>query len=473
MPEGNLDLLAIKRGTITAPAGCGKTQLIAEALTRHTHQKPILVLTHTNAGVAALRTRLERLGVRRFAYRLSTIDGWAMRLISTFPKRSGHDPAILSLQRPRDDYQAIRGAAYRLLKAGHVQDALAATYSRLVVDEHQDCSLVQHAVVYFAATALPTVVLGDPLQAIFDFAGTLAGWEEHVCKHFPPAGELTIPWRWKNAGEEGFGLWLLDVRKKLLAGEAIDLRTAPPNVSWIALNGHEDHEKLLRACRVRPPNEEGTVLIIGDSRNPAGQRQFASQTPDAVTIENVDLRDLVSFAAALDLSASSALESVVGFAESVMTNVGGSDVLRRVDSLRRGTARNPANDVEQAALGFLARPSHAGVRNLLGEIGRQTGVRNHRPGILRGCIRALQLAEMPDGPSFKEAAIRVREQSRALGRPLPRRAVGSTLLLKGLEADVSVILNGSDQSRRNLYVAMTRGSRRLVVCAPDAVLNPE
>ncbi len=61
MPE--IDLLEISRGTVVAPAGCGKTHLIADALSRHTGTKPILVLTHTNAGVAALRGRLERAGV--------------------------------------------------------------------------------------------------------------------------------------------------------------------------------------------------------------------------------------------------------------------------------------------------------------------------------------------------------------------------------------------------------------------------
>ena len=81
-----LDLLGIERGLIVAPAGCGKTQLIANALTRHTDGKPILILTHTNAGVGALRQRLTRAGVKPSAYRLSTIDGWSMRLVSTFPR---------------------------------------------------------------------------------------------------------------------------------------------------------------------------------------------------------------------------------------------------------------------------------------------------------------------------------------------------------------------------------------------------
>src|SRR6266540_2521296 len=117
MPGDDIDILAINHGSITAPAGCGKTQLIADALKRHVEAKPVLVLTHTNAGVVALRNRLDRANVPSNSYRLSTIDGWAMRLISTFPQRSGHDPRILNLADQRSDYPNIRGAAANLLKA--------------------------------------------------------------------------------------------------------------------------------------------------------------------------------------------------------------------------------------------------------------------------------------------------------------------------------------------------------------------
>ena len=78
-----------------------------------------------------------------------------------------------------------------------------------------------------------------------------------------------------------------------------------------------------------------------------------------------------------------------------------------------------------------------------------------------------------DGMAFHDAAIRMREQNRLIGRPLPKRAVGSTLLLKGLEAEVAVVLNADDLNARNLYVAMTRGSKALVVCSRSPVLNPQ
>src|SRR5260370_25404467 len=159
--EEDIDLLAIDRGLVTAPAGCGKTELTARALARHKQPKPILVLTHTNAGVAALRGRLNRAGVSSKNYRLGTIDGWAMRLISTFPQRSGHSPKLLELVSPGKDYPEIRITAAKLLQSGSVSEILSSSYGRVVVDEYQDCSTLQHAIVVNAATVLPTVVLGD------------------------------------------------------------------------------------------------------------------------------------------------------------------------------------------------------------------------------------------------------------------------------------------------------------------------
>ena len=97
-------------------------------------------------------------------------------------------------------------------------------------------------------------------------------------------------------------------------------------------------------------------------------------------------------------------------------------------------------------------------------------MRTHRPAVLRAAITALQSCDGTERNSFYDTAIRAREQNRILGRPLPKRAVASTLLLKGLEADTSVILNASDLDARDLYVAMTRGSKRLVVCSDKPVL---
>lgn len=468
-----IDILAIERGAITAPAGCGKTHLIAEALTRHAGVKPIMILTHTNAGVVALRGRLDALRVPSNSYRLATIDGWAMRLISTFPRRSGHDPDLLNLAHPATDYPNIRVAAAKLLKAGHINDVLRASYDRLIVDEYQDCSIRQHALVTYAAQSLPTVVLGDPLQAIFGFGGDeLADWDE-VTKYFPVVGQLSTPWRWINAGAGPLGRWLLEVRGKLLRGEAIDLREGPAGVTWVELDGSDDHAKRLAAARVRAPGRDACVLIIGDSTNPPSQRQFASQTPGAVTVEAVDLRDLIAFARRFDLNGPEALDQLALFAESVMANVGAADFVGRVRALGRPGPEAAFGDAERVALDFVRQPNYLAAVDVLVEMGKLPGVRTHRPAVLRACVRALQMCHGTEGLSLTDAAIRMREQNRLVGRPLPRRAVGSTLLLKGLEGDLAVILNADGLDSRNLYVAMTRGSKGLLVCSSAPVLKPD
>lgn len=465
------DLLTIARGLVVAPAGCGKTELIARALHRHRGDRPVLVLTHTNAGVAAMRARLSRAQVPSASYRLATIDGWAMRLIGTFPRRSGHDPTILTGRSP--NYVAVRQFAAGLLATGHVNDVIGSSYARLMVDEYQDCSRLQHSIVAWLAQLLPTTVVGDPMQAIFGFDARdpLAGWEAEVSALFPLVATLSDPWRWTNAGADVLGRWLLAVRSDLEAGRRIDVRQAPAGVQWVPLDGTvADHPKRLAAARTSAPVRDGTVLIIGESRSPAGQQSFASQTPGAVTVEAVDLKDLVDFAESVDLSAADATSRILHFAGRLMTNVGPAEMLQRLESLRSGRARNPASAAERAALEFEADRCHSRVATLLAELNRQSEVRVYRPAVLRACMQALQRCHQND-VTFAEATVSMREEYRVLGRAVPRRAVGSTLLLKGLEADVAVILHAGGLDARNLYVAMTRGSRQLVICSSSPLLG--
>lgn len=155
-------LLDVPRGSVTAPAGCGKTQLIADMLKYQAPGKPALVLTHTNAGRAALEIRIKKAGVPGGAARVSTIDSWASGLARKFPRRCGLPLQVLNVENPRSDYVTIRNAVAAMLAAGHLDDALKATYSRLLVDEYQDCGLEQHAIVTAVAKSLKTIVLGDP-----------------------------------------------------------------------------------------------------------------------------------------------------------------------------------------------------------------------------------------------------------------------------------------------------------------------
>lgn len=470
MPAPEIDIFQARHGSVTAPAGCGKTQLIADALGLHTGKKPVLVLTHTNAGVTALRSRLHRAGILNSMYRVSTIDGFAMRLAARFPLRTGLNPEVLRLLNPNADYPAIRRAVQQLLEAGHITETLASTYSRLLVDEYQDCTVTQHAIICALSQVLPTCILGDPMQAIFGFKEPLVHWEHQAQAAFPPIGALKTPWRWRLAGMEELGIWLLEAREKLRQGQPLDLREVPDGIQFVPLNQGTEPQQRLVAARTEAPTRDGRVLVIGDAMNISGRHQITLNTPGATAVEAVELKDLVSFSQRFDLASTAALQQLTEFASSLMTAVEASKLLRRVETLRGGRAKVPPTPAEAAAVFFVAEPSFANSISLLQALAGQHGARVYRPEVLHCCIAAMRAAEVSG--DFISAAIQARERNRHLGRALGRRAVGSTLLLKGLEADVAVVLEPERMTPQHLYVALTRGARRVVICSSSPLLRP-
>ena len=108
-------LLATERGLVVAPAGCGKTYLLAETVKANTIGR-ILVLTHTRAGVAVIRSRL--VNVPSSSYRVDTLDHWAAWIATRFPATSRYEPT----NTPRD-YDLAKQAAVRLLEGSTIRDS--------------------------------------------------------------------------------------------------------------------------------------------------------------------------------------------------------------------------------------------------------------------------------------------------------------------------------------------------------------
>jgi DNA helicase IV len=75
--------------------------------------------------------------------------------------------------------------------------------------------------------------------------------------------------------------------------------------------------------------------------------------------------------------------------------------------------------------------------------------------------------------SVFEAASSVRERLRHQGdKRIPNRAIGSTLLLKGLEADHCMILDAqaNGMNANNLYVALSRGAKTITIFSRNAYI---
>jgi len=457
------------RGSVVAPAGCGKTQAIVDALIEHGGHAA-LILTHTNAGVAALKSRLSKAKVPSQSFRLSTIDGWAMRLANTFPRLSAA-PASLD---GRVDYPATRRAALRAVASRALDAPIRATYSRLVVDEYQDCSRDQHAIILSLAERLKTCVLGDPLQRIFDFRpADHPDWDGNVESAFPRIGEFTTPWRWINAGQGPFGEWVLSLRPALLGGLPIDLRGAPANVTWVPLPSDAAalHVAQARAVNGIRPLPGQSLLIIGDSKNRQSRSDFARKMPGLNVVEPVDLGDLVDAATAIEAASGlHRLRATLDFAGQVMTEVDIAGLGKRLQSLQAGTARNPADGVETACLRFAQDDGYSTVNGVLRALAGSSR-RTFRHHLLAAMFDALSRILHRPGMSLVEATVAAREQRRVLGRALPSRAVGSTLLLKGLESEHAMVLNADDMNARHFYVAVSRASHSLTIFSGSPVLR--
>lgn len=158
-------LIASLPCSVELPAGGGKTWLLVDTIRQVANQSgKALVLTHTNAGVHSIQNKMRDLGVDPKAAHVGTITSLAFELVRSYSRIAGLEvPEIPDWD---NSVQYVEGAQ-RVLRNRHVRDVLTISYSHLLIDEYQDCSLAQHALVLELAQAIPAcAVFGDRLQGI-------------------------------------------------------------------------------------------------------------------------------------------------------------------------------------------------------------------------------------------------------------------------------------------------------------------
>lgn len=459
-------------GLIVAPAGCGKTHLITETLKIPT-DKPYLVLTHTTAGVAALKQRLKKLNVPSKHFKIATIDGWALRVANMFPSCN----VTITPDNPAAFYPQLRRNVNTFLVAGHIGEIIQASYSRLLVDEYQDCNNDQHSLVCALSKFIPTVVFGDPMQCIFDFSGPMPCWNTVVTAYFPILSTLNTPWRWNNAGTPDLGQWILDCRVSLMQGNNINLQSCPQYVHWNQLSN--DFQTNLKnwtnaQYHIRKDNPDAdSLLVIGDSRRKESRHNFARMAHGIEVVEPVDLIDVVSMASTFDtIQGMELAEQVLTSASAMMTGVGQANIFKRLQSILTGHNRIPATQLEIATKNVVEQGSLISIKNLLNQLENETTTIIFRRGAFTALKDAISMAISDPGKTMEVSANIIQEQRRHHGeRRIPQRAIGSTLLLKGLEADHSLILDADTMNARHLYVALSRGAKSITIFSKNYVVG--
>lgn len=464
-------------GYIVAPAGYGKTYLIAESTARSAGRQ--LILTHTYAGVNALRRKMRTLGVSDKLYHIDTIASWSLRLSLSYTGTSGWQE-----ERPADNerWNALYDACARLLDHVFIRRIVRASYDGLYVDEYQDCSIAQHGIVVKLVRDLPSRILGDPLQGIFDFARqNPVDWARDVEGRFERLGALEVPHRWIQAGANDLGTWLDGVRQSLEQGQPIDLNADRPAAVRV-IQANADPQALIQSqgntCRYFQCDRAHTVIAIHKgsqeykakchklSRNLSGR--FSS-------IEEVEGKDLFSFIRKIDRARTDTarLKEIIAFAKRCMTAVeqnlpAGTVRGEHIDV--RANTRNP--EAARKANAYLAAPSSAAMSGFLLALKETAGVEVIRADLFNRALGVLSKHVLHPELSLAEAAEKYHGEFRYKGRPVGRRRlVGTTLLVKGLEFDHAIVLDAASLSRKELYVALTRGARSLTVISTNPVLN--
>lgn len=461
MPTTPEEFAASDRGCVVAPAGCGKTRLIADAITALPDTRQ-LILTHTHAGVHALRHILHERGVAPSRVRVGTIDGFALRWAAAYPKTSG-----LTASTPRDDEWAeVHPAAQQILQWPLTVDHLRRVFDGLFVDEYQDCTHNQHRMIETVAEALPTRVVGDPMQGIFDFRpdDPLVEFEEHVFPTFQRLEDLTVPHRWADFNPD-LGHWLHEARLAIEAGDSPDFESGPISV----LAG--DPAVVKARCK-ELVGEGGSVVVIraqapqahGFARGLGGLYQ---------SMEEMECRDLFTTAEALSSSVGTERAAILyGFSQKIVAGLGNTGTLGgRIDSYREGeipTILTGKFGAVVAALNDFALSGDPAIgRTAVQLLVDASGKKPFRRELLTEMDRSLAYAASHPAVSLSESAWRVRDVTRRRGRRPWRLTVSRTLLVKGLEYDHSVLMDVAQLEPKHLYVALTRGSRSLAVVSSE------
>ena len=453
---------------VVLPAGAGKTELIARAtgFASETAGRQ-LILTHTHAGVHALRARLARLGVAPQSYILTTIAWWALKWALHYPSVSG-----LRITQPDtpDEWNAVYEGVRLVLANPHLASSVRESYGGGFVDEYQDCTLRQHSLSLALAQLLPLRVLGDPLQGIFGFTRESVLWSRDVESSFVPLQVEEHLWRWAESNPK-LGEWLLELRKALLEGEPIDLAAA--SIKWKPTVSPASQISTSKAVA---HDEAASVVAI--LKWPSQCHSLAKKLGGAFSsMDELESKDLLKHAEAIDLASSGcavALE-LLRVARECVTGLPGTVTTMQTnleaDRLPRVTASTPNVPVVQAVLAIAESPTPANVLAAAETIEAIPGVFVHRIEFWQAIKRSIAVQRDEELDSTQAAAVIVRDRMRENGRAAQQRTVSRTLLVKGLEYDHAVVLNAGVLDAQEFYVAATRGRRTLNILSEKRVLR--
>jgi len=457
-----LDFSLTDQAVIIMPAGCGKTELIAKSVSYSSNtDKRQLILTHTHAGVKSIYDRLKKFGVPQKNYFIDTIDGFSLQYTSAFPINSGlgygFDPSS-------NEWDKVRNSATEIFSQNCAKRIINASYCGLYVDEYQDCSLTQHQIILELAKLLPTRIVGDPLQGIFDFGNNrIVNWYTDVFPNFErlEKDNKWIPYRWLNKNE-GLGQWLFEIREIIKREGTINLANVPNGVSW----KFKTPSNQKAACKAKLNTAETAVAI---HHLPNQAHRFAHDLGGSyLSMDETESKELYSWLDKFEISqGTDRIIAVIDFACACFVNVS-TNLKPFKNMFTTGTFTITERNKNYPLFTELSRINQSSdwkfVLASLKLIASMADAKLFRGDLWFGFYRVIYEKVLTGtDSSFDQIAWSLKINEKIYGRKLAKHLVSRTLLIKGLEFDHAIILDADVLNAKELYVAMTRGTKSLTI----------
>ena len=441
-------------GFVESPAGCGKTEAIVRTVGMYCNGRQ-LILTHTHAGVDALRQRFRKHSVPTSKYHIDTIAGWSWGWVRKYPDNADYTGSTEIAQ-----WDDVYAAMSMLLQKDFVKLGVLNSYTGVIVDEYQDCTVPMHQLIVQLKSLLPCRVLGDDLQGIFGFRDDpLIGWCDVTGEFANDLGALETPHRWIKAENEALGRWLLNTRSEFRQEHEPDYRGSPIDRRTVT---YADLGPLL----VRLTHEkQGRICVIGPKARPLASRiETTLVNKNYRVLEPNELSALRSLI--IKLSDGSPTEKADAALYFLTRAHGGLSVNDKtfVEKILRGERQRPRRaDRRLLCEKYTSGTTPLLVFDLLEYIERISGTSCKLTESI-SALKCIVEEHRDTGTDLKTLYADEIGKRKYQSRSNVYRCIGSTLLVKGLEFDHSIILRGPDWQRswgnhKDLYVALTRGSK--------------
>lgn len=481
------EFLESNRAFLIAPAGYGKTFTIVSCVKRLLCEKPILILTHTHAGVAALKAKMSKQGVERDKYKIDTISSFIQRYVLSFFKQSEIGPQ----EDTRNYFPNVLDKSIILFQKPTIKRIFIESYSHLFVDEYQDCTKRQHELIEIFATYIPTHLFGDPLQGIFDFEGNPSVKFPSDFENFQTFYFLTTPYRWTvNGNSVALGEKIKEYRELLEEGDSVQIESdiesnfevvchnpiTPANEQVVLYN--QLHKK------IKQLNTESILVIMPSFMQQNRRRGLIEERANILRrfdiehqfnlVEAIDDRayyqcahnidslidEIVASSLSVDyLKIREKFEEVTFDSQSLNMWFNSSGLISKRDADEKVFS----DKLKLCCDKFFQDACARSFQELLLFFYQNNRRNIKRPDLARQVLKSLEYA-VENNTSVYEAMVKTKNHIRRNGRKIYGKCFGTTLLTKGLEFDAVILLYANKiEDKRNFYVAISRACKNLII----------